>query len=233
MNIEDIRASNYVVAAICGCWYQESGVNPGLWETRVVCPWDHMHSDNPPAGGFGFGQWTNTGGGYAMRCLNLHNWVNSHGYTDGEGAGQIAYFVVENMGSGETGFWLNHPVQRGSYRTLQEFLSTESTDIETLVWDFLASWEGVPGDKYSIRVDSAKRYLEYINAHANDNPADYATAISRNDYLSDAETLHNVMFVYFALNGYLTSGLDTRALLMLTIAAKRRRRNLGRSKLIL
>ena len=225
----DIHASSLVVAAICGCWYRESYVNPGIWESLIVCPWDYMHTTDPYAGGFGFGQWTNTGSGAGMRCLNLHNWVTANGYADGDGAGQIAYLLYENI-------WYNDSHQRGSYRTLEQFLNSDSTNLTDLTWDFLASWEGVPGDAFSIRIENAQRFLAYIQEHANDNPSDFMPAISANRALSWDETLHNVMFVYFALNGHLSPGggeITEDQFLMLAILGKKRRRrqNYGKSRI--
>ena len=216
-DIRTVRASDYVVAAICGCWKRESSVNPGIWESLIVCPWDYMHTQNPLAGGYGFGQWTNTHV-TNMRCLNLHNYVTSHGYADGDGRGQIMFL-------GEEDIWNDYGSQFSlPYRSLEAFLNADSTDLPALVHDFLMGWEGVPGDAYQERLEAAQRFLTYIRQHANDNPADYATAISRNGYLSDAEMLHNVMFVYFALNGYLGSpSMDAATFIMLSIGGKRGR----------
>ena len=223
-DIRTVRASDAVVAAICGCWKRESSVNPGIWESLIVCPWDYMHTSSPLAGGFGLGQWTNTGSGAGMRCLNLHNWVTSHGYQDGEGQGQIAYL-------GEEDIWYGTGRYSGE-TSLENFLSTSYTNIEGLVWDFLQCWEGVPGNAYQERVDAANRFLSYIRLHANDDPSNYTTFYSRNGYLSDAEMLHNVMCVYFCLNGYLGGGVDTKTIMLLTMAAKKRRRkNNGKSRI--
>ena len=52
-DIRDVRPSHYVIAAMLGNWQQESGVNPGIWESLIPCPWDYMHTMNPLAGGLG------------------------------------------------------------------------------------------------------------------------------------------------------------------------------------
>lgn len=216
-DMREIRASDYVVAAMCGNWHEESGVNPGIWETLVVVPWDSMYNPGPPeTGGYGFGQWTNTHNPQNMRCLNLHNWVNANGYTDGDGAGQLMFMGVEDI-------W-NLTSPRLRIPNLKAFFESTSTDLEALCWDFLICWEGINNGTFPYRYQAAQQYLTYIQQHANDNPADYATAISDNRYLTDAETLHNVMYVYFALNGYLGSpGIDAKTFLMLAVAGRKGR----------
>ena len=214
-DMREVRASDYVVAAMCGNWLQESSVNPGIWETLIVCPWDYMHTNNPKAGGYGFGQWTNTEAAN-MRCLNLHNWVTSNGYQDGDGTGQLLFMGVEDI-------W-NLTSPRLRIPNLKAFFDSTSTDLEALCFDFLICWEGINDGSFPTRLTAAQRFLTHIQQHANDNPADYATAISGNRYLTDAETLHNVMFIYFALNGYLGSpSMDAATFIMLSIGGKRRR----------
>ena len=216
-DMREVRASQYVVAAMCGNWHEESVVNPGIWETLVVVPWDSMYSPGPPeTGGYGFGQWTNTHNPQNMRCLNLHNWVTSHGYADGDGTGQLLFMGVEDI-------W-NLTSPRLRIPNLKAFFDSTSTSIEDLTYDFLICWEGIDNGTYPYRLTAAREYLTYIEQHAHDNPADYATAISGNRYLSPAETLHNVMFVYFALNGYLGSpSMDAATFIMLSIGGKRGR----------
>lgn len=184
--------SIYVVAAMCGCWWQESGVNPGIWESLIPCAWDFQY-DFTHKGGFGVGQWTNYGTSHG-RCYNLHEWVTSNGYADGDGTGQMLFLVHED-------YWVNSSHKRGNYTTLSEFLSSTSTDLGTLVWDFLACWEGVAGNAYENRLSHAQTYLNYIRQHMDDDPSQYSW-VSANRYLSEAETLNNVMCVYFHFYGY-------------------------------
>lgn len=192
-------ASAYVIAAICGCWVRESGINPGIFESLRVVPWDAVWGEyGANTGGYGLGQWTNTGGDHHGRLWQLHTWVTGAGYQDGDGVGQLAFLIHENV-------WYNSSQQRGSYRTLTEFLESDSTNLEDLVWDFLASWEGVPGDAYAERVENAKKCLAHIQAHKDDKPTDYQW-ISNNTYLSWTDSLNNLMCVYFGLNGYVPPG---------------------------
>lgn len=221
-DIRTIRPSHYVIAAICGNWWWESaGINPGAWESFIPCPWDYMHTQSPPAGGFGLGQWTNTAS-YNMRCLNLHNYVVNHGYQDGQADGQLMFF-------GEEDIW-NLTSPRLGIPNLKAFLESPSTDLESLCFDFLICWEGINDGTFPQRYGKAQQFLTYIQQHANDNPADYSTCISANRALSDSETLHNLMYIYFALNGYLGSpALTTEQLMVLISASRKRGNNIGKS----
>ena len=219
-DIRTVRPSAYVIAAMLGNWNEESGVNPGIWESLVPVPWDSFYSAGPPeTGGYGFGQWTNTSHptGNSMRCLNLHNWVNSNGYSDGDGAGQLMFMGVEDI-------W-NLTSPRLSIPNLKSFFESTSTSVADLCWDFLICWEGINNGTYPNRLQAANQFLTHIQQHANDNPAQYAQCITGNRYLSPAETLHNVMYVYFALNGHLGSPALTTEQLMVIISAARKRGN--------
>lgn len=215
-DIRDVRPSHYVIAAICGNWNQESGVNPGIWESLIPCPWNYMHTMNPLAGGFGFGQWTNTHT-TNMRCLNLHNYCVSNGYQDGAGDGQLMFL-------GEEDIW-NLTSPRLSIPNLKAFLESPSTDIEALCFDFLICWEGINDGTFPVRLAAAQRFATYIQQHSNDDPSLYRECITGNRYLSDSETLHNVMYIYFALNGHLGKPDLTPEQLMILIASSRRRYN--------
>lgn len=179
--------SAYVVAAMCGCWKRESTVNPGIWESLIPTSFDHQYQYDG-IGGYGLGQWTNVGTPYG-RCWNLHEWVTSNGYADGDGNGQLAFVLHE-------GYWSHSSQTRGDYTTLDEFLATDSTNLDDLVWDFLANWEGVPGNAYSERKDAANLFLAYIIEHQNDDPSDYEW-ISTNNFLSWEQMYNNVMCIYF------------------------------------
>lgn len=185
-------SSAHVVAAMCGCWKRESGVNPGIWESLIPCAWDFQY-DYTGKGGYGLGQWTNIGTPYG-RCYNLHQYCVNNGYADGSGAGQCAFVVYENYWSG-TG-------PRLGYTTLSQFLNSTSTDIEALVYDFLACWEGVPGNAYDERLEAARVFLSYIQRHASDDPSLYSWT-SNNNYMGfqSAAQLANVMCIFHAFNG--------------------------------
>ena len=175
---------------MCGNFKVESNVNPGIWEQRIPSTWDHEYQYDD-IGGFGLGQWTNVGTPYG-RLWDLHTWVTSNGYQDGDGNGQVAYIPVENL-------WYS-----GSslgYSTLSDFLSSNSTDLYSLTYDWLICWEGIGTGTLEERYEAAQYFLDYITVHENDNPADYEW-ISTNEYLDWWEMYNNVMCVYFAFNGY-------------------------------
>lgn len=190
-----MSVSAHVVAAMCGCFWRESQVNPGVWESLQVMDWHYVYGTaGPNKGGFGLGQWTNTNGDPNGRLWRLHDWVTSNGYADGDGPGQCAYIIEE-------GHWAGSSQTRGPYNTLDEFLSTDITDLSTLVWDFLANWEGVPGNAFEYRLEKARQCLAYIKAHAGDDQSGYIWH-SSNSYSSEAESLTNVMLIYWFFQGY-------------------------------
>lgn len=195
MGYGNLTISAYVIAAICGCWTRESGVNPAVWESLIPCAWDYEYEYNSK-GGYGLGQWTNVGTSHG-RLYNLHDWVTSNGYVDGDGYGQLEYMLVENH-------WKNYPSPRLGYTSLTQFLESPSNNLNDLVYDFLACWEGVEGDHYAERCGYASDALNHIIAHAGDgNPYSW---IATNNYLSTAQTLNNVMAVYNYMNGGAISG---------------------------
>lgn len=187
--------SKYVIAAMCGCWRRESGVNPAIWESLIPCSWDYEY-EYTHKGGYGLGQWTNVGTQHG-RLYNLHTWATANGYADGDGNGQLEFMLHE-------GYWTNSSQSRLGYTSLNQFLASTSTNLNDLVWDFLANWEGVAGDHYSQRCQYAQQALDYIDAHAGDGNT--YTWISGNRYLSTAETNNNVMVVYNYLNGEIPTG---------------------------
>lgn len=188
--------SIYVIAAMCGCWKRESGVNPGVWESLIPCAWDYQY-EYTGQGGYGLGQWTNVGESHG-RLYRLHTWVTENGYEDGDGNGQLAYLPVEGYWNGEYNGTGDNAKTRGSYGSLANFLASTSTNIANLVWDFLANWEGVPGDAYSERLQWANNILTYLQNHAGET----GTWTSSNAYISYSKMYQNCLCVYNWFNGY-------------------------------
>lgn len=153
---DERKISPYVVAAMCGCWAWESGMNPGIWESLNPTSWDHEYQYDG-IGGYGLGQWTNVGTSHG-RCWNLHVWVTEHGYTDGNLYGQLNFVIAEN-------YWTADNSVMG-YSSLSEFLASDSTDLNKLVEEFLACWEGVPGNRLSERIAYAHNYYQFIYENA-------------------------------------------------------------------
>lgn len=191
-----MAVSVYVIAAMCGCWYRESGVNPGIWESLVVCDWNYQY-EYTNKGGYGLGQWTNVGTTDG-RLYHLHRWVTSNGYTDGDGEGQLNYLTVEGYWNGDYNGTGDHAQTRGSYGSLSSFLNSTSTSISDLVWDFLANWEGVPGNAYDERLEWANKFLTYLQEHGGES----ASWTSVNNYLSETQSYQNALCVYNFFSGY-------------------------------
>lgn len=178
--------SIFVVSAICGNMWQESGINPGIWESLIEGTWTDLLR------GYGLGQWTNTGGDTHGRLYQLHEWLSSNGYDDDDGNGQLQYIIVENV-------WYQQG-EAAEFSSLTDFLQTDITDIELLTHAWNIGWEGIHDASWNARVDYARRCANYILDHANDT--NISRWITGNRYLSDEERLHNAVLIY----RYLSAG---------------------------
>lgn len=176
-------SSMYVVAAICGNWWQESGINPGVYESLRVVPL----TDNSVYGGYGLGQWTNSVQYSVYRRTALVEWLRANGYADDSPEGQVAFMYHEN-------YWI--PKQHsGGYTSLQSFLQSTSTDLAALTAAFLDAWEGIYSDaQFQLRYANAQRVFDYIREHAQD--ANITTWAIGNRYLSEDERLNNAVLLY-------------------------------------
>ena len=195
--------SVYVIAGICGCFHWESTMNPGIWESLIVPSdtWYHVYEYNN-IGGYGFGQFTNvpdqTTGTVSWRARDYYEWCLANNKSPDDGSAQMDYILnVERV-------WMEWQPQRGNYQDLNEFLSSTSTSTDDLVWDWLACWEGVPGDQYAVRCEFARTALAYMQQHANDDPAQYHW-ITGNFYCTTEQMLNNVMCMYFYMQGFVPS----------------------------
>lgn len=203
-----MAVSDYIVAAICGCWYRESHVNPAIWESLVVCDWDYVY-EYTNKGGYGFGQWTNTSAsGTGFRLGNMYDWMTANGYAMTSGTGELEYMVNQEK------WWVLNDT---TYPNLQGFLASTSTDTNELVRIFLANWEGVPGNALSERQGHAARFLRYIQQNKTKtgwqwyygNTYDLGggyTTLSASGFASETysnRSLSNVMMVWQYFNGYI------------------------------
>lgn len=130
----------YVIAAICGNFYQESTVNPGIWEGLTV--------DAP---GFGLGQWTDNPP-QVMRRTALFNWLDANGYARDSGDGQLAFLVHENL-------WIPSLISPSAYQTLTDFFQSTSTNLQDLVLEWMYHWEGINDGTDGIRYSAAQHFL--------------------------------------------------------------------------
>lgn len=198
--------SIYAISAMCGCmWWESVGLNPTVWESNIPANWDTLHYYNQQGygvGGFGLGQWTNTGSGDAMRLERMHNWMVANNKDIYNGNDQISYLLVERYNGRDEGVWFNSWHTGSNAQTLHEFLETTSTDIDGLTADFLANWEGVPNDHLTERRQYARQILDYIRAHINDDPSTISWQVSSSWQLPVSETLNNALCIYFFLQGY-------------------------------
>lgn len=180
-----LPVSLYVVSALCGNFWQESTINPGLWEGQSAGSFTDLLK------GFGLGQWTNTGGNTQGRLYQLHAWLQENNFPDDSGQGQLAYLVHENT-------WYSTGVA-AQYNSLSEFLASDSTDIDLLVEQYMVGWEGISDGTLSIRQEAAHNCYNFILDHANDEAIE--NWIVGNRYLSADERYNNAVMVYRYFNG--------------------------------
>lgn len=177
--VTGIGPSIYVVAAICGNWFQESHINPGYWEGGSAQNWDVLYR------GYGLGQWTNVS--HPGRLETMIDWLLANGYTVDSGNGQLAYFIAED-------YW--HPgsdPDASQYATLSDYLASASTDLEHLVRAFCRGWEGISGN-IPERLSNAEKVLTYLRQHGNDTNIN--TWIVGNRALTWAEAYNNAVLIY-------------------------------------
>lgn len=70
---DNAQFSFYVAAAMCGNFWVESNLNPGIWEGLHASSFDHQYQGDG-IGGYGIGQWTNVGTQYG-RCWDLYQYL--------------------------------------------------------------------------------------------------------------------------------------------------------------
>lgn len=173
-----------VVAAICGNFWQESGVNPAIWESLQVGAYTDLLK------GYGLGQWTNVGSSQG-RLYNLYTYMTNNGYDMGDGTGQIEFLKYENYWTARS----DYP----QFPTLDSFLTTDVTDLETLTHAWNLCWEGIHDSSWESRVTYANQCLTYLAEHYNDSSI--IAWYSGNHYLSTNERLSNCVMVYKCLSG--------------------------------
>lgn len=173
--------SVYVVSAICGNFYQESGINPSMWENLSNNNnWTDLNV------GYGLGQWTNTGGNPQGRLYQLYDYLTTHSYSVDSGEGQLEYLQVENV-------WYSTQ-EASAFANLQEFLHSGSHDLTLLTHAFNIGWEGIHDSSWDARVQFAQDCYDYILEHWDDQSI-YEWKLG-NVYLSASDRLNNAVMVY-------------------------------------
>lgn len=171
--------SPYVIAAICGNFWQESGINPGIWENLSSGNWtDELK-------GYGLGQWTNYKDEHG-RLYKLHQYLVDNGYAVDDGYGQLEFLIYENT-------W-QHIEAFAEFQSLSDFLNSMATNIEYLVKAWMRCWEGIWDGTYNKRVAYANKVHQYIVDNAQNTDID--TWVSGNFYTSEDEALNNAVLIY-------------------------------------
>ena len=157
-----MAVSFYTVAAICGNFYGESGVNPARPESGHEQEILANLTDISVYGGYGLGQWTNGGSVVPglRRRTDLIEWLRSHGYADDSGDGQCAYMGVEK-------YWRRNPLIYNSYDEFMENTETSTSHLTALWW---YNWEGITPSQASQqqRLDFADDIFPYLVDHYDD-----------------------------------------------------------------
>lgn len=177
--------SLYVISAMCGNFWVESNINPGIWESLNVGNWTDLNV------GYGLGQWTNTGGDTHGRLYKVHEWLVNNNYPIDDGDAQAAYIIVEN-------YWIPKP-EYSQFSNLSDFLNSQSNDIETLTHAWNWCWEGIHDATWDTRVANARRAMQYIQDHKDDTSI--TSWIVGNRFLSESEILNNCVMLYRAIGG--------------------------------
>lgn len=170
----------YVVAAICGNFWQESTVNPGIWENLTV-----------GAPGYGLGQWTDSVG--VSRRTALFNWLDDHGYPHDSGEGQMRFLVYEDL-------WIPSLISPSAYQTMTDFFNSNSTSLHDCVLEWMYHWEGINDGTDSVRLTAAQRYY---NLFTNDDGTRQPWTAG-NRYLSQQEADYNALLIKDFLYGPVT-----------------------------
>lgn len=180
------EVSLYVISAICGNFWQESTINPGLFEGRKVVD----IFDPTVYGGYGLGQWTNSTTYDVYRRTELGEWLVAHNFALDSGQGQLEFLLTEDI-------WYDKGVA-AEYGSLEDYLRSDSTDIDLLVEQYMLGWEGIRDLSLPTRKEAAHTVYSYIQDHINDPRGEW---IANNTYLSEADRLHNALLVYDFFNG--------------------------------
>lgn len=194
MNGTALTVTDYVIAAICGNFWRESTVNPGIWETLIPSTWDHVYNYDG-IGGYGFGGFTNIPGATVQRLLAYHEWCVANGYSEDDGSAQLYYIILVER------CW------KAIYHNdeFDTWLQNTSTDLYQLTDDWCRWWEGNPGDHMDERFAHAQTAYNYIQQHKSDDPSGY-TWVTGNFYCSEPQILNNIMCLYFWFTNYYTPG---------------------------
>ena len=200
----------YVIAAICGNFWQESTVNPGIWEGLQV-----------GAPGYGLGQWTDNPG-VVMRRTALFDWLTANGYARDSGPGQLAFLIHENV-------WLgNGAGYQSAYTNLMDFLTTTSTNLSDLVYEFFHQWEGIDDGTGPVRLQFAQDVLPFLQ----NDPGSRDPWHSGNNYNSRQNAIMNSLLIMdFFLQSQPTpqpwNPTDEEIIAMASVLIRRRRNGGG------
>ena len=173
--------SLYVIAAMCGNFWTESNINPAIWENLDMGSYTDLNK------GYGIGQWTNTGGDTHGRLYTLNQWILANGYDMYNGNAQLQYIKKEATWYRNNSF---------SFQSLDEFLNSESSDLDMLTNAWTRCWEGITPQAQ--RRTQAATIYSYLVDHKDDSGLSW---VKGNRYLTESEIKNNAVLVYQFFNG--------------------------------
>ena len=194
----------YVIAAICGNFWRESTVNPGIWESLTV-----------GAPGYGLGQWTDLPVYGLTRRTQLFNWLSLNGYAQDSGEGQLQYLLYEN-------YWIRqNQYHTSAYNSLTDFIQSTSTNLNDLVYEYMWHWEGINDSQVQVRLDAATRYY---NLFVND-PGYRMPWSTGNFYNSQTQADFNALLIMdWFLGATPTPSINTDELFAMCMMLRRKRK---------
>lgn len=179
---EGYGVSIYVISAILGNWYLESGINAGRYENGEV-----IDLFNPEIyGGYGLGQWTDVPHTTTHRRTKLCAWLNANGYELDDPYGQLTYFM-------ESKEWIPKEPWLAEYPDFDSFINSTSTDIDELCDVYYNCWEGGGSGSGPVRQGYAHKVYEYLRRHGNDTGLSWSTGNFSN---TEQQRLDNAVLCY-------------------------------------
>lgn len=212
--------SMYQVAAMCGCMWWESKVNPGEYHNNQTDP-SSPYTDL----GAGLGMWTDLPAD-TKTVLHIADefflWMENHGYDWWDGRGQIQCIIADELNIAGTvnnrqpgSMWTQIPTTSDLYPTYGYLNSkyptwtswledTQNNDVEELALAYFIMWEtpgsmsifnGPPYYNWDKRRQTANDVLDYLTEHGDDEIDEWYYEIGY-VFIPDQKALDNCVLIW-------------------------------------
>ena len=206
---QTIQLSMYQVAAMCGCWWHESKVNPGEYHNNALDP-SVPFTDT----GVGLGMWTDAPDADPPFYIAtaFFNWMSANGYDWWDGNGQLACIVSDSLSTGSMWSYISpsefpeYAYLNTKYPTINDWLAdTQNNNVEELVLAWFLQWES-PRTRYWFnynnnwqkRRQTAYDVFNYLTVHGNDQISGWYHEIGY-VIISDQHALDNCVVAWQVL----------------------------------